>query len=115
MYTSTYHGFQSHKSGHLFQIQHYFDIQICENGNQAGNILENKDLLQVQRLCEMLHYLEWTSHLFVKKQKCIGYLLIAITPVNILPSQSATEHQQLTSCEVLWRASDFHVGTLTNN
>lgn len=50
-----------------------------------------------------------------KKKNCIGYLLIAITPVNILPSQSATENQQLTSHEVLWPASDFRVETLTNN
>lgn len=66
-------------------------------------------------LYEVLHYLEGTSHLIVIKNKCIGYLLIAITPANILPNQSATENQQLTSYEELWPASDFHVGTLKNN
>lgn len=66
-------------------------------------------------LYEVLHYLEGTSHFLVIKKKCIGYLLIAITPAIILPNQSATENQQLTSYEVLWPASDFHVGSLTNN
>lgn len=66
-------------------------------------------------LYEALLYLEGTSHLIVIKNKCIGYLLIAITPAIILPNQSATENQQLTSYEVLWPASDFHVGTLRNN
>lgn len=49
--------------------------------------------------------------LIIEKKRCIGYLLIAITPVNILWNLRAAENQQLTSHEVLWPASDFHVQT----
>lgn len=38
-----------------------------------------------------------------------------MTPDDIVWSQSDTENQQLTSYEVLWPPSDFHVGTRTNN
>lgn len=97
------------------QILLHFNMQICQTDNQARNTLENQDLLQIQRKYEMLHYLEGTSHLLVEKKpnRCIGYLLITITPFNILLSQSATENQQFTSYEVLWPASDFCISTLT--
>lgn len=55
----------------------------------------------------MLHYLEGTSHLTLEKKRCIGSLLITITPFIIRSSQSATENQQFTVEEVLWPASDF--------
>lgn len=56
----------------------------------------------------MLHCLEGTSHLTLEKKRCIGSLLITITPFIILSSQSATEKQQFTLEEVLWPASDFY-------
>lgn len=98
------------------QTQHYFNIEIYDS---SENTLESQDNSGTKVVWNIT--LSWSDISLVsvkkkkKKQKCIGYLLIATTPVNILCNQSATENQQLTPHEVLWPASDFHVGTCTNN